>query len=134
MVLKFCANISFMFAESGNLLERYQLAKKAGFRGVECAFPAGFTFDEVVAAKREANIAQVLMNTCNGMCLDIATFISDYEAPMTATIVYYLKLLSNYPSGQQKMSWEESSGVQPCLERRMNLRGTFRRHSSWPQL
>lgn len=104
MVLKFCANISFMFAESGNLLERYQLAKKAGFRGVECAFPAGFTFDEVVAAKREANIAQVLMNTCNGMCLDTATFISDSEAPMTATMVYYLKLLSNYPSGQQKMS------------------------------
>lgn len=68
MVLKFCANISFMFAEAGNLLERYQLAKKAGFRGVECAYPTGFTFDEVVAAKREANIAQVLMNTCNGMC------------------------------------------------------------------
>lgn len=134
MVLKFCANISFMFAESGNLLERYQLAKKAGFRGVECAFPAGFTFDEVVAAKREANIAQVLMNTCNGMCLDTATFISDSEAPMTAIMVYYLKLLSNYPSGQQKMSWEESSGVQPCLERRTSSRGTSRRHSSWPQL
>lgn len=70
MVLKFCANISFMFAESGNLLERYQLAKRAGFRGVECAYPSGFTFDEVVTAKRDANIAQVLLNTCNGMCVD----------------------------------------------------------------
>ena len=68
MVLKFCANISFMFAESGHLLERYALAKKAGFRGVECAYPTGFTFEEVLAAKREANIAQVLLNTCNGMC------------------------------------------------------------------
>lgn len=76
MVLKFCANISFMFAEAGNLLERYALAKKAGFRGVECAFPTGFAFNEIVAAKSEANIVQVLLNTCNGMCLDIVCILS----------------------------------------------------------
>lgn len=67
MAMKFCANISFMFAESGNLLERYQLAKRAGFRAVECAYPSGFTFEEIVTAKREADIAQVLLNTCNGV-------------------------------------------------------------------
>lgn len=65
MALKFCANISFMFTESG-WLERYHLAKVNGFRAVESAFPSGFALDEVVAAKTAANVDQVLINTCNG--------------------------------------------------------------------
>lgn len=122
MVLKFCANISFMFAESGNLLERYQLAKKAGFRGVECAYPAGFTFDEVVAAKREANIAQVLLNTCNGMCLDKFTFIM----PLTRCVAFAVTY-----DDPQKTSWAANSAVRRCPAKRMSSSGTSRRLWTW---
>lgn len=122
MVIKFCANISFMFAESGNLLERYQLAKRVGFRGVESAFPAGFTFDEVVAAKREANIAQVLLNTCNGMCkIDNITRGKDLNQTFCT---------DDYDP--QKTLLEENSEVQLCQANRMSLKETSRGHLNWP--
>jgi hydroxypyruvate isomerase len=49
MVLKFCANLSFMFTEkTDNLLERYQLASQAGFKAVEFTFPYQFNVEDVV--------------------------------------------------------------------------------------
>lgn len=64
---KFCANISFMFLERP-FLERYQLAKTAGFKAVESGFPYGLNPDDVVAAKNAAGIEQVLLNVYTGNC------------------------------------------------------------------
>lgn len=66
MSLKFCANLSFMFQETASLLERYMLAKKAGFRAVECAFPYTHTLQEIVDAKSKAGVDQVLINVYVG--------------------------------------------------------------------
>uniref|UniRef100_A0A1B0D072 Xylose isomerase-like TIM barrel domain-containing protein n=1 Tax=Phlebotomus papatasi TaxID=29031 RepID=A0A1B0D072_PHLPP len=60
MALKFCANLSFMFTESGSLLERYNLARLAGFQGVESAFPKGFSIEDLLTAKQ--SLTQVLIN------------------------------------------------------------------------
>ncbi|CAG9855206.1 unnamed protein product [Phyllotreta striolata] len=62
---KFCANLAFLFPER-NLLERYQLAKDAGFKAVETGFPFGFEKDEVVKAKNAAGIQQILINIYTG--------------------------------------------------------------------
>lgn len=66
MPLKFCANLSFMFQETASLLERYGLAKDAGFRAVECAFPYDYEVDKVVEAKKNAKVEQILINTYVG--------------------------------------------------------------------
>ncbi|GJQ68573.1 Gip [Trypoxylus dichotomus] len=47
-------------------LERYQLAKNAGFKAVESGFPYGLNPDDVVAAKKAAGIDQVLLNIYTG--------------------------------------------------------------------
>ncbi|XP_044755450.1 putative hydroxypyruvate isomerase [Coccinella septempunctata] len=62
---KFCANLAFLFTES-NLLERYNLAKNAGFKCVETGFPFGFTREEVVKAKTSSGLEQVLINIYTG--------------------------------------------------------------------
>ena len=64
--LKFCANLSFMFQECPNLLERYSFAKKAGFQAVEVAFPYSHAIEEIVKAKEEANVKQILINVFVG--------------------------------------------------------------------
>lgn len=64
--MKFCANLSFMFTENSSILERYGLAKEAGFRAVESGFPFGYSLDQVCAAKNNAGIEQVLINLCTG--------------------------------------------------------------------
>lgn len=55
-----------MFTESSNLLERYSLASRAGFKAVECAFPYDYSIDEVVKAKTAANVDQILINAYSG--------------------------------------------------------------------
>ena len=62
MVLKFCANLSFMFQETSCLLERYKLAKDAGFLGIECASPYDFPIEKVVEVKEKNKLQQVLIN------------------------------------------------------------------------
>lgn len=62
---RFCANLAFLFPEKP-LLERYKLAKDAGFKAVETGFPFGLTKDEVTAAKNASGLQQVLINTCSG--------------------------------------------------------------------
>ncbi|XP_046437176.1 putative hydroxypyruvate isomerase [Daphnia pulex] len=67
MVLKFCANLSFMFTEkTDNLLERYQLASQAGFKAVEFTFPYQYNVEDVVKAKSAANVDQILINAYPG--------------------------------------------------------------------
>lgn len=66
MTLKFCANLSFMFQETTSLLDRYELARQAGFKGVECAFPYDFTASQVAEAKNNAKVEQVLINIYPG--------------------------------------------------------------------
>lgn len=65
--MKFCANLAFMFtAEASSVLERYALAKEAGFRAVETGFPFGCTLEQVKQAKEAAGIEQVLINLNTG--------------------------------------------------------------------
>lgn len=51
-----------MFTEVPNILERYALAKQAGFKYVECAFPSGIPIDEMQKARENANVEQILVN------------------------------------------------------------------------
>ncbi|XP_011499503.1 PREDICTED: putative hydroxypyruvate isomerase [Ceratosolen solmsi marchali] len=66
MALKFASNLSFMFQEAPLLIDRYQLAKDAGFKAVESGFPLGFTVQQVAEAKHNANIHQALINVYTG--------------------------------------------------------------------
>ncbi|XP_028176659.1 putative hydroxypyruvate isomerase [Ostrinia furnacalis] len=64
--MKFCANLAFMFTEATSMIERYALAKDAGFKAVESGFPFGFTLEQVKQAKEAAGIEQVLINLNTG--------------------------------------------------------------------
>ncbi|XP_026332237.1 putative hydroxypyruvate isomerase [Hyposmocoma kahamanoa] len=64
--MKFCANLSFMFPEGVTVLERYALAKEAGFKAVESGFPFGHTLEQVRQAKESCGIEQVLINLKTG--------------------------------------------------------------------
>ncbi len=55
-----------MFQESGNLLDRYDAAAKAGFKAVEFLFPYPFPVIDVVNAKKAANVEQILINAYPG--------------------------------------------------------------------
>lgn len=67
MALKFATNLSFMFTEVPSIIDRYQLAKQAGFKAVESGFPFGFSVQQVAAAKKKANVDQILLNVFTGM-------------------------------------------------------------------
>ncbi|XP_072933379.1 putative hydroxypyruvate isomerase isoform X2 [Epargyreus clarus] len=64
--MKFCANLAFMFTEGSSILERYALAKSAGFKAVETGFPFGHTLEQVKEAKEKAGVDQVLINLKTG--------------------------------------------------------------------
>lgn len=66
MVLKFASNLSFMFTEVPSIIDRYQLARQAGFKAVESGFPFGFSIEQVVAAKKKADVHQILLNVFTG--------------------------------------------------------------------
>lgn len=55
-----------MFTEGATILERYALAKDAGFKAVETGFPFGHTLEEVKKAKENAGVEQVLINIRTG--------------------------------------------------------------------
>lgn len=67
MVLKFASNLSFMFTEASSIIDRYQLAKEAGFKAVESGFPFGLSIEQVAGAKKKADVDQVLLNVFTGM-------------------------------------------------------------------
>lgn len=56
------------------MIERYALAKSAGFKGVECAFPYDFDKDELARAKGKET-QQILINTYPGDCLGFAALV-----------------------------------------------------------
>ncbi|XP_034836054.1 putative hydroxypyruvate isomerase [Maniola hyperantus] len=64
--MKFCANLAFMFMESSSILERYALAKDAGFKVVETGFPLGHSIEQVKQAKEASGVEQVLINLKTG--------------------------------------------------------------------
>ncbi|XP_032664165.1 putative hydroxypyruvate isomerase isoform X2 [Odontomachus brunneus] len=66
MALKFASNLSFMFTEVPSIIDRYQLARQAGFKAVESGFPFGFSIEQVVTAKKRAGVCQVLLNVFTG--------------------------------------------------------------------
>lgn len=66
MPLKIAANVSLMFKETPNLADRYQVAKDAGFKFVECTFPYDVPADEMAAARKGAGLEQVLINAYPG--------------------------------------------------------------------
>src|SRR5580692_9009831 len=59
---KFAANLSMMFQEIPNFLDRFDAAAKAGFKGVEFLFPYDFP-PEAIAERLERNkLTQALFN------------------------------------------------------------------------
>lgn len=78
MSLKFASNLSFMFTEASSIIERYKLAKEAGFRAVESGFPFGFSIKDVSEAQKNAHVEQILINVFTGMYLTITTNAKHY--------------------------------------------------------
>ncbi|XP_001654840.2 putative hydroxypyruvate isomerase [Aedes aegypti] len=67
MSLKFCANLNFMFTESADYLERYRLAKAAGFAAVEGVFPPDHvSVADLVKVREETGLEQILINIALG--------------------------------------------------------------------
>lgn len=67
MSLRFCANLNFLFCENGGtIIEKFRLAKAAGFRGVEIACPDQFSKDEIAAAQKENGLDVALINISLG--------------------------------------------------------------------
>lgn len=67
MSLRFCANLNFLFCENGaSLLDKFRLAKAAGFRAVEMACPEQFSKDEVAVALKKNELEVVLLNISLG--------------------------------------------------------------------
>lgn len=73
MAFKFACNLSFMFMEEPKIIDRYKLAKRAGFKAVESGFPFGFSVQQIAAAKKKADVNQILLNVFTGiLCSYIA--------------------------------------------------------------
>lgn len=71
--LRYCANLSTMFVrETANLLDRFGLAKEAGFSAVELAFPYDHPKEDVARALNRAGLHQVLINADPGTTLGLA--------------------------------------------------------------
>ncbi|XP_075233120.1 hydroxypyruvate isomerase-like protein Gip [Lycorma delicatula] len=67
MVLKFAANLSFLFQEiTTSVIEKYALAQQAGFKAVESGNIYDYKIDEVVEAKTRANVEQIMINVFSG--------------------------------------------------------------------
>jgi hydroxypyruvate isomerase len=60
-MLRFCANISKMFAEV-DFLSRFGWASRAGFRGVECAFPYEWDKEQLAEALEKHSLEHVSYN------------------------------------------------------------------------
>lgn len=74
MPLRFAANLNFLFCENGvNVLEKFRLARAAGFRGIELGFPEHHSKDEIVAGIQENQLEVPLLNIALGK-IDIFQF------------------------------------------------------------
>lgn len=70
MALRFCANLNFLFCETGaSVLDKFRLARQAGFVGVETGIPETISVEQAVAAQKENGVQVVLLNICLGKCI-----------------------------------------------------------------
>ena len=61
--LRFSANVSMLFKDTGDLISRFSSAKEAGFKAVECTFPyTETTPEELVDALEKTGLQHVLVN------------------------------------------------------------------------
>lgn len=65
IMLKFAANLSFLFTELP-FPERFEAAARCGFKGVEYLFPYEWPAEEVARWLKEAGVSQVLFNLDGG--------------------------------------------------------------------
>jgi 2-dehydrotetronate isomerase len=63
---KFAANLSMMFQEIPNFLDRFDTAAKAGFKGVEFLFPYDHPPEAVAERLKRNNLTLALFNTVPG--------------------------------------------------------------------
>lgn len=87
-----------MFTEGSTIIERYALAKEAGFKAVETGFPFGHTLEQVRQAKENAGIEQVLINLKTGrylpyLIIGIAWAVSDLEVLIRACFYFLFSTL-----------------------------------------
>lgn len=62
-MLKFSANLGFLFSEGATILEQYQLAAQCGFKAVEHPFPSkGVDQDELLEVKNKLGLELALVN------------------------------------------------------------------------
>lgn len=65
--LRFAANLSFLFPEATSLIEKYQKATDAGFKGVECGGDIyEYPILDLVKAKEHSKQKQILINSFTG--------------------------------------------------------------------
>src|SRR5690242_9680218 len=64
-MLAFAANLSMLYGEHA-FLDRFEVAAKAGFSGVECMFPYAWPANEVRDRLRANGLKQVLINSPAG--------------------------------------------------------------------
>jgi hydroxypyruvate reductase len=91
---RFAANLSFLFAEHP-FLDRFQLAKEAGFQAVEFLFPYAYPVEEIQARLRATGLRIVLHNLPagdwdagdRGMACD-PTRIAEFRASVQQGIAY----------------------------------------------
>lgn len=62
-MIRFSANLGFLFTEGATLLEQYELARQAGFKAVEHPFPSkGEDHQELLKIKSQCNLDLTLVN------------------------------------------------------------------------
>lgn len=61
-MLKFSANLGFLYTEGATVLEQYQLARKCGFKAVEHPFPKNVDHQKLLEYKNESNLELALVN------------------------------------------------------------------------
>lgn len=64
-MLRFSANLGFLFTEGATVLEQYELARTAGFRAVEHPFPAeSVDHKKLLQLKTQSELDLALVNIC----------------------------------------------------------------------
>lgn len=67
MPLRFAANLNFLFCENGvNVLDKFRLARAAGFRGIELGYPEGYSNNEILDGVQGNNLDVALLNIALG--------------------------------------------------------------------
>src|SRR3954471_18507410 len=64
-MLRFCANLGFLFPELP-FLDRFEAASRTGFTGVEFASPYDYPASELRARLRDSGVTQALINSPAG--------------------------------------------------------------------